>query len=68
MNKFEYTVTSNKTFPEAVEAVEKKTAEMGFRVLHAHDIAATLVGKGFPREPLKLTRSSFTIRCDVGHA
>lgn len=34
MNEFEYTVTSNKTFPEVVEAVEKKTAEMGFRVLH----------------------------------
>jgi len=54
MNKFEYTVTTNKPFPEAVEAVEKKTAEMGFRVLHTHDIAATLAEKGFPREPLKL--------------
>ncbi len=54
MNEFEYTVTSSKTFPEAVEAVEKKTAEMGFRVLHTHDIAATLAEKGFPREPLKL--------------
>lgn len=54
MNEFEYTVTSNKTFPEAVEAVEKKTTEMGFRVLHTHDIAATLAEKGFPREPLKL--------------
>ena len=54
MNKFEYTVTTNKTFPEAVEAVEKKTAEMGFRVLNTHDFAATLAEKGFPREPLKL--------------
>jgi uncharacterized protein (DUF302 family) len=54
MNEFEYTVTSNKTFPEAVEAVEKKTTEMGFRVLHTHDFAATLAEKGFPREPLKL--------------
>ena len=54
MNKFEYTVTTNKTFSEAVEALEKKTAEMGFRVLHTHDIAATLAEKGFPREPLKL--------------
>ena len=27
MNKFEYTVTTNKSFPEAVEAVEKKAAE-----------------------------------------
>lgn len=54
MNEFEYTVTSKKTFPQAVEAVEKKSAEMGFRVLHTHDIAATLAEKGFPREPLKL--------------
>ena len=48
MNKFEYRATTNKSFPEAVEAVEKKTAEMGFRVLHTHDIAATLAEKGFP--------------------
>ncbi len=54
MNKFEYTVTTNKTFPEAVEAVEKKATELGFRVLHTHDFAATLAEKGFPREPLKL--------------
>lgn len=54
MDKFEYTVTTNKSFSEAVEALEKKTAEMGFRVLHTHDIAATLAEKGFPREPLKL--------------
>jgi uncharacterized protein (DUF302 family) len=54
MNKFEYTVTTNKPFPEAVEAVEKKAVEMGFRVLHTHDFAVTLAEKGFPREPLKL--------------
>jgi hypothetical protein len=54
MNKFEYTVTTNKSFPEAVEAVEKRATEVGFRVLHMHDLAATLAEKGFPREPLKL--------------
>ncbi len=54
MGNFEYTVTTNKSFPEAVEAVEKKTVELGFRVLHTHDIASTLAEKGFPREPLKL--------------
>jgi uncharacterized protein (DUF302 family) len=54
MNEFEYTVISDKTFPEALEAVEKKTAEMGFRVLHTHDLAGALAEKGFPREPLKL--------------
>jgi uncharacterized protein (DUF302 family) len=63
MNKFEYTVTTNKSFPEAVEAVEKKAAEVGFRVLHTHDLAATLTEKGFPREPLKLIEI-----CNAKHA
>ncbi len=54
MGNFEYTVTTNKLFADVVEAIEKKTVEFGFRVLHTHDIAATLSEKGFPREPLKL--------------
>jgi uncharacterized protein (DUF302 family) len=51
---FDYTVSSPKPFDEAVASVESKTAEKGFRVLHTHNIAATLSEKGFPREPLKL--------------
>ena len=51
---FEHTVTSEKPFEEAVLAIERKSAEMGFRVLHTHDVAATLAEKGFPREPLKI--------------
>lgn len=54
MDHFEYTVKTAKPFAEAVKAVEQKTAEAGFRVLHTHDIAATLAEKGFPRSPLKL--------------
>src|SRR5579863_3559795 len=54
MDHFEYTVRTAKPFAEAVQAVEQKTAEAGFRVLHTHDIAATLAEKGFPREPLKI--------------
>lgn len=54
MNQFEYTVTTDKPFSDAVAGVEKKATEMGFRVLHTHDFAATLAEKGFPREPLKL--------------
>lgn len=54
MRAFEFTVTTNKPFEEAVEAVQKKAAEKGFRVLHTHDVAATLAEKGFPREPLKI--------------
>jgi uncharacterized protein (DUF302 family) len=54
MKPFEYTVVSAKPVEEAVAAVEKKSAEKGFRVLHIHDVAATLAEKGFPREPLKV--------------
>ncbi len=54
MKAFEHTVTTEKTFEEAVLAIEKKSTEKGFRVLHTHDVAATLAEKGFPREPLKI--------------
>lgn len=54
MKPFEYTVISAKPMEEAVSAIEKKSAEKGFRVLHTHDFAATLTEKGFPREPLKV--------------
>lgn len=54
MRTFEYTVTTNKSFEEAVEAIQQKATENGFRVLHTHDVAATLAEKGFPREPLKI--------------
>ena len=54
MNSFERTVTTDKSFDEAVSRVERKAAEKGFRVLHTHDVAATLAEKGFPREPLKI--------------
>lgn len=54
MKDFERTVTTEKSFGEAVAAIEKKAAEKSFRVLHTHDVAATLAEKGFPREPLKI--------------
>jgi uncharacterized protein (DUF302 family) len=54
MNNFRYTVNSNKTFAAAVSAVEQKTSEKGFRVLHTHDFAAALAEKGFTREPLTI--------------
>ena len=54
MTTFEYTVTTEKAFEEAVLAIEKKAGEKGFRVLHTHDVAATLAEKGYPREPLKI--------------
>ncbi len=54
MKNFQYTVSSSKSFDAAVSAVEQKTAEKGFRVLHTHDVAGTLAEKGFAREPLKI--------------
>jgi uncharacterized protein (DUF302 family) len=54
MNKFEYTVTTDKSFEDAVSAILQKATENNFRVLHTHDIAATLTEKGFPRPPLKV--------------
>ena len=54
MEVFEKTISTNKSFDDAVAAVEKKTAEKGFQVLYTHDVAATLAEKGFAREPLKI--------------
>ncbi|MGE5577445.1 MAG: DUF302 domain-containing protein [Syntrophothermus sp.] len=53
-DKMKYTVETAKSFDEAVEAVEAKTRERGFRVLHVHDVQATLAEKGLQREPLKI--------------
>ncbi len=52
--QIDYTVETSKSFEAAVAEVEKKSAEKGFRVLHTHDVAATLNEKGFPQEPLKI--------------
>ena len=54
MKSFETTVVSSKSFDDTVKAIEQKSVEKGFRVLHTHDVAATLAEKGFPREPLKI--------------
>jgi uncharacterized protein (DUF302 family) len=54
MKPFLHTLTTEKSFDDAVAAIQQKSAEKGFRVLHTHDVAATLAEKGFPREPLKI--------------
>ncbi|MEW6365489.1 MAG: DUF302 domain-containing protein [Acidobacteriota bacterium] len=54
MLDFEYTVTTKKSFDEAVQAVQAVAAAKGFRVLHIHDVKATLEEKGFHRDPLKI--------------
>lgn len=52
--EFEYTVTTNKNFDIAVEAVEKEIVNAGMRVLHVHNVQATLAEKGYAREPFKI--------------
>jgi uncharacterized protein (DUF302 family) len=54
MKNLAYTVKTAKSVDDAVSAVQQNTADRGFRVLHTHDLAATLAEKGFPREPLKI--------------
>ena len=54
MAEFDYTVETGKSVDEATAAVEAQTKEHGFSVLHVHDVYATLTGKGFPCEPLKI--------------
>ena len=51
---FDYTVTTEKPFDEAVGAVEQETKKAGFRVLYIHDVSATLKEKGMMIEPLKI--------------
>jgi uncharacterized protein (DUF302 family) len=54
MEKFDYTVKTNKGFDAAVATIEAKSKEKGFGVLHIHDVKATLAAKGYDREPLKI--------------
>lgn len=49
-----YTKKSQKKFDEAVAKVEEITAAKGFRVLHIHDVKATLREKGFERGPFNI--------------
>jgi len=51
---FDYTVTTEKIFDEAVAAVEQETKKAGFRVLYIHDVTSTLKEKGFKIEPFKI--------------
>jgi uncharacterized protein (DUF302 family) len=54
MEKFDYTVTTSKSIEEATTAIEAKSKEKRFSLLHIHDVSSTLEGKGFHREPLKI--------------
>ena len=51
---FDYTVTTEKLFDDAVATVEQETKKAGFRVLYIHDVTKTLAEKGFTIEPFKI--------------
>jgi uncharacterized protein (DUF302 family) len=51
---FEYTTPSARSFDAVVDDIGKLAGEKSFRVLHIHDVQATLAEKGFAREPLKI--------------
>src|SRR3989344_5918008 len=51
---FDYTVTTEKSFDEAVKTVERETKAAGFRVLYIHDVTGTLKEKGFKIEPFRI--------------
>ena len=52
--EFDYTVTTTKTFNEAVQSAQDEIAKIGMRVLYVHDVQKTLGEKGFLREPFKI--------------
>ncbi len=64
--EFDYTVTTEKPFDEAIAAVEQETKKAGFKVLYVHDVSATLKEKGFEIEPFKIievcnAKSAYTV-------
>ncbi|MBI2631236.1 DUF302 domain-containing protein [Candidatus Nomurabacteria bacterium] len=52
--EFDYTITTEKTFDEAVQGAQDEIAKAGMRVLYVHDVRQTLSEKGFQREPFKI--------------
>lgn len=63
---FDYTVLTEKTFDEAVKAVEQETKIAGFQVLYIHDVMQTLTEKSFQIEPYKMieicnAKSAYTV-------
>ena len=62
-SKIALTATSEKSFTDVVAAFERLVPENQFRILHTHDVQATLAEKGFQRGPLKIIEV-----CNAGFA
>jgi len=54
MEPMGYTIATSKSVDQIVAQFEKLVPEHQFRILHIHDVQATLAEKGFEREPLKI--------------
>ena len=52
--ELDYTITTTKTFDEAVQSVQEEITKANMRVLYIHDVQQTLGEKGFQREPFKI--------------
>ena len=52
--ELDYTVSTDKSYADAVQAVVDSAAAHGFRVQFVHDVAETLAEKGFEREPVTI--------------
>jgi uncharacterized protein (DUF302 family) len=63
MDKLAYSLESDKPFETVVANIERETAANQFRVLHVHDVQATLAEKGMQRDPLKIIEV-----CNAGFA
>lgn len=53
-NNFDYTVASSKDFDSTVADLQTEIEKNGMRVLHIHDVQATLAQKGLVRGPFKM--------------
>ena len=51
---FDYTVTTGKNVEAALASVQEEITKAGMRVLHVHDVQATLAEKGIQREPYRI--------------
>lgn len=49
-----YTMKSHRKFDETVAKIQEITTTKGFRILHIHDVRATLQEKDFERGPFKI--------------
>jgi uncharacterized protein (DUF302 family) len=54
MNDFSHAIESNKSFDETVSLLTEKIEANQFKVLHIHDVQATLAGKGIEHPHYKI--------------